>query len=367
MKIGILTFHRAENFGAALQCLALQKALKDLGCEAEVLDYRNRAIEAVYSLWSSFYLFKRRNKLFSLWLLVQKWITIPVAIAKKRKYQDFWCRYLNFSSSFEDSQELPMGFDALVCGSDQVWNLNITNGFDPAYFLGFKNTRNTIKFSYAASSESGVLFRLGQHSKEVSHALSQFRGVSVRERELAGYLQPMCSTQIEVVADPTFLQQRSFYEQIQIIPKLQNYVLVYHLVDSVVAKDFAEQIANSHGLAVVEIHAGIKLRGYGNRHLQDLGPRELLGYIGCAEFVVTTSFHGLAMSLIYNKEVYVPDVAPNGRQKSLLNDVGLGNRMIQNGAVYRPGYRIDYGDVNEKLMDMRINGIQFLNRMTVAS
>ena len=38
MKIGIITFHRANNFGAVLQCYALQETLRHLGYEAEVID-----------------------------------------------------------------------------------------------------------------------------------------------------------------------------------------------------------------------------------------------------------------------------------------------------------------------------------------
>ena len=50
MKIGILTFHRAENFGAVLQCFALQTYLRSMGNEVKIIDYRCRAIEQVYYL-----------------------------------------------------------------------------------------------------------------------------------------------------------------------------------------------------------------------------------------------------------------------------------------------------------------------------
>ena len=42
MKIGILTFHRAHNYGAVLQCYALQEVLKGMGHEVEVIDYRQK-------------------------------------------------------------------------------------------------------------------------------------------------------------------------------------------------------------------------------------------------------------------------------------------------------------------------------------
>ena len=44
-KIGILTFHRAENFGAVLQAYALQQYVTNLGYDVEIIDYRCKSIE----------------------------------------------------------------------------------------------------------------------------------------------------------------------------------------------------------------------------------------------------------------------------------------------------------------------------------
>ena len=40
MKIGILTFHWATNYGAVLQCYALQAYLEQLGHNVRVIDYK---------------------------------------------------------------------------------------------------------------------------------------------------------------------------------------------------------------------------------------------------------------------------------------------------------------------------------------
>lgn len=45
MKIGILTFHRAHNYGAVLQAYALVTYLKNIGHDAEIVDYRPESIE----------------------------------------------------------------------------------------------------------------------------------------------------------------------------------------------------------------------------------------------------------------------------------------------------------------------------------
>ena len=44
-KIGIITYHRAINYGAILQVYALQKKIKELGAKCVILDYRNKRLE----------------------------------------------------------------------------------------------------------------------------------------------------------------------------------------------------------------------------------------------------------------------------------------------------------------------------------
>jgi hypothetical protein len=55
MKIGILTVHRAYNYGSVLQCYALQEYLKSLGHDVWVIDYRQPWTEAVYKAFSFYY------------------------------------------------------------------------------------------------------------------------------------------------------------------------------------------------------------------------------------------------------------------------------------------------------------------------
>ena len=56
--IGILTFHRASNYGAVLQAYALQKVISDMGRDAVIVDYRCRTVEEGHRPWG---LFKRHK------------------------------------------------------------------------------------------------------------------------------------------------------------------------------------------------------------------------------------------------------------------------------------------------------------------
>ena len=61
MKIGILTFHRAHNYGAVLQCYALQEILKRMGHQVYVIDYRQPWIEDFYRFISMDMIISCRN------------------------------------------------------------------------------------------------------------------------------------------------------------------------------------------------------------------------------------------------------------------------------------------------------------------
>ena len=51
-KIGILTFHRSENYGSVLQAWALCQQINALpDCQAELIDYSNRAQQDLYALF----------------------------------------------------------------------------------------------------------------------------------------------------------------------------------------------------------------------------------------------------------------------------------------------------------------------------
>ena len=47
-KIGILTFHKAINYGSVLQAWALQNTLKMNGYDSEIIDYEPKELRHLY-------------------------------------------------------------------------------------------------------------------------------------------------------------------------------------------------------------------------------------------------------------------------------------------------------------------------------
>ena len=164
LRVGILTFHNADNYGAVLQCYALQETLKSL-CpddEVRVVDYRNPAIERSYRI-----LGLRRRPLGN----ITQFLYAPALMRKRRQFSDFRTDFLDVGTTrFDD-------YDVIVFGSDQIWNTELT-GDDLSYFgKGFSKT----KIAYAAS-DGGEISELGDEAREL---LRGFSALYCREMSLS--------------------------------------------------------------------------------------------------------------------------------------------------------------------------------------
>ena len=131
MKIGIITFHRADNYGALLQTYGLQEAVRKLGHDVEIIDYRCDAIENAY-------VYKKIPKLRK---KIVKWlfdllIRNPKKNNKRDRCQSFRKKYLHMTDSvktIEERKTIQKSFDVIITGSDQIWNSKITKGKDDWY------------------------------------------------------------------------------------------------------------------------------------------------------------------------------------------------------------------------------------------
>lgn len=64
MKIGILTYHRSNNYGALLQAIALRTVLSDNGHDVTFVDYWPGYQQDRYSLFSLRWLMKTQKGFF---------------------------------------------------------------------------------------------------------------------------------------------------------------------------------------------------------------------------------------------------------------------------------------------------------------
>lgn len=313
MKIGILTFHRANNFGAVLQCYALQRFLESLGAEVDVIDYRQKYIESVYNTINLDAVLSKLSHPKGLFTYLA---CLPKRQSRNKKFHGFIGTYLHMSKRTTSNKIL--GYDVIIHGSDQIWNPKLTGGeYDDVYMGNYIVSPHCRKIGYAISFENKAID--SNCVNYVRNSIKNFYSLAVREDGLRNHLSPITSKPIDTVVDPTLLLSGADYEKMIIPPCVTApYVLVYTVGPSEAALNVANVIAQKRQLKVIDIsHANIS-------------PNEFLGYIKNATFVVAVSFHGTVFSILFHKNFYtvLTGQPSDVRYKELLTITGLQDRLI---------------------------------------
>lgn len=358
MKVGIVTFHFPHNYGAMIQAYAMQQKLKELGHDAYIIDYAPE----YHTYWF------RRNITWRSCLIPSprpfyravknKLLHSKAATERYDNFQQFYkTKFSLYPYSKEDDLS---SFDAVLLGSDQIWNIELTNHqFDSPYYGEEFRCR---VFSYAASAMYKQLS--DEQSKAFTRLLSPMAGVGVRELQLKELLQSCCDKEIEINLDPTLLAGASVYTDLNLDrPITEKYVLVYELQPHKDVQEMSKNYANAHGYKYVFLTGNIFYNTHKNFDLT-ASPEKFLAYIKNAECVFTTSFHGAALSLVFNTQFF--SVRQNNekddRSYSILSQLGLLGQFVEMDD--RPvDSNIDYDKVNEAFVNLRKSSLNYLMNM----
>lgn len=343
MKLGILTFHCAHNYGALLQCYALQEYLHSLGHEVFVIDYRPWYLVRDYQR-SSFRYWISRTPISTMKKFISELKLHKIRAKRFDNFDRFISHNLNIAP-YHPSMDFSE-YDAIFIGSDQVWNKDFNGGeYDPVYFG--VNAKCSI-IPYAASNKLSTLSE--KDATFFKNQLPRFSAIGVREKRLQELLQPLTSTPIVHTVDPTLLAGSILTDNIKDDRIVQDkYVFVYEIVEHVEVLKTAKEYAKLHGYKVVMLSAYLQTKNCDIRD-QEASPTDFVNYIRHAECVFTTSFHGTALSIIMRKNFYSFRQHTNSdiRIESILNTLGLQDRFVEmNTSV--DGNQIDYSTVYQKL------------------
>lgn len=315
-KIGILTFHCSNNYGAVLQAYALKSALQSLhpNHDVTIVDYRCK--ETISPV--SFADIKRKRGIKGALLHYGQIQSVA------KKFNHFRSKNLNLSVPYQDKTKLAEDieqYDALVSGSDQVWN-RVWSGGDDVYFQDF-HCENQKKYSYAASFGFEKLKQ--EEIERYRNYLSDFHRISVREKSGVKIVRDQLALNAERHLDPTLLLEAEQWNKIAIDPKISGkYILVYMVPKQKNVTDFAQLLSKKTGYPIVMLSKNLK--PYHVRHEGNSSPEEFIGWFKNAEYIVTNSFHGTAFSLIYHKKFCIDLHNVRGlnvRSKDLLDLCGL--------------------------------------------
>ena len=364
MKIGIFTFHRASNYGAVLQAYALQEYLSSQGYETCVVDY---VPPVMGKLFCSMKVKGIYSKLKRLAVNIIYLPHILLRIKRRNLFRRFADTYLNLSRKILSDNDI-LDFDLFIIGSDQVWNVIFTGGVDRYYWGDFSTKKGAKKISYAASASENMNETFGSSSN--IELLNNFDAISVREEELQSLLlERMQDKRIEKVLDPTLMAGREYFDNIKSkgFEVAKNYILVYQVIMSQnkAIQKFVADIAKRNDWEIIELPSSInfsKMLFRPNKYMQWASPIDFVTLFRNAKFVVTTSFHGTAFSLLYNVPFYVISISKSvdSRAADLLSQLGLSRRLIKLPQE-EIDYDIDWASVNSKLDKLRLDSRKFLN------
>ena len=325
MRTGIITFHRTTNYGAALQAYALQKKLTDMEVQTEIIDYRNMNIYSYYD--PCFF------KDLALKTRIGKVLRYPYNKAVYDKFAAFWEKWMNLSqvcATLEELRQVEQAYDAVICGSDQVWNPRAIFKDFEAFLLG---TAECKKIAYAASAGNVSLWE--PYLKTYWKLLHRFDAISVREQDMQLPTEHLSQKDVEVVFDPTLLLEQHDWcelEESAVLEQLPSngYILVYFLGKNPAVVQAVHELQEKTGLPIVSL--GRKINGV-KAFRPIAGPSEFLALFHHASYVLTSSFHGTVFSIQYQTPFLVfGNGVYNSRMNTLLETLGLQARMISSEA-----------------------------------
>lgn len=361
MKIGILTFHRAINYGAVLQCYALFQTLHMKGHEVEVIDYRPEYIEKYRTL---FIFSKTQNPIVFCKNLLRSALLFNERKKAIRNFDDFISK-IDTSPVVKNADDIAaLKYDLIICGSDQIWNRRITNNKYDLFYWGQFEHPNTKIASYAASY--GTVNSSSDVENMLKKMLNRIDAIGVREKDFANYLK-ILGLDAHVCVDPTILaNQQIFYDLVE-KPTDDNYILVYALKEREKVVLWAKKIQEKNGLKIVVLGGNVSIKTYYGinvKVIQGVSPKLYLGYFKKAKIVVNTSFHGTVFSTLFRKDFYSLDVDNSGRYKQYLDAVGLSDRFVKFDDT--PSLRsIDYSEFEDRKMKLVKESELYINQLGI--
>jgi len=281
---------------------------------------------------------------------------------RHRNFNSFTNNRLRLSQKYSSIEELkrnPPDADWYIAGSDQLWNVSTV--LRKEFFLDFGGT-NVKRASYAVSMGSYEVS--DEYRLQINQILKHFDAISVREIQAKNYIESILDTSvsINVNIDPVFLLSKEEWSDFATIKRIQQkYILCYPMSGHPLMQKVIDKLKELTGYTVVIVTTEIFTHIKGDTKIKDATPEEFVYLIENAEFVLTTSFHGIVFSTIFNKKFYslVGGPAPT-RITELLKLLDLENRIIKDLDDINIE-EIDYKKANLQLQKEKKSALEYLN------
>lgn len=351
-RVCISTYCEWSSYGSVMQALGLKKCLSDLKYDSFII----RDVPAPLS-----------NKTFP----------CPVSLNPKTMLKGFLSRNARKQRSFLYANSVKFirehldiqyfndynalckcvpSADFYLAGSDQIWHPSLCKR---AFFLDFLPTEQK-RLSYAASM--GIT-RLPEDKKELfAEMISKFDSISVREEEMTEVLAPYTEKKIARHIDPTFLVDAEYWGKLATkYPIEKPYILLYAIYWD---KQYDSELRKLHkqtGYDIVALCPGGRSTIWSNKKIYDADPGQFLYLIQNAEAVISSSFHGVALAINFNKKVAaVVNPESSSRICTLLNVLGVDSVSIIDVMKFDES---QYEQINHRIEEERTRSIRYLKEV----
>lgn len=326
MRVGILTFSDFNtNYGSMLQALSLKLYLESIGHHVIFIRYReyhpvvfkfNRSsikgflYNVVYSLFKYRY---RRD--------------INASLKNFNSFKRCFFEYTSLYLSNEELSNMKESFDVVVCGSDQLWNLQCLGGLRTPYFLEFV-PKGVRKIFYAVSM--GDYHFSFEDKKVIKPLLDDCEYVSIREKENISEVQEITKTKVHCVVDPVFLTSSQVWNQLANENLLSgSYGVCYFVRRSKFGNKIVKQLLAKYKMPIINLSDNMIYVPGTDSTFISVGPIGFISLIKNAKFVVGTSFHLAAFSIIFNVPAIICGLESNrSRIMNIFDLVDLQSHFI---------------------------------------
>lgn len=266
------------NYGSHLTHYALYSALTDMGYSVAVLNVPKDAK------------IKSNDE--------------PVLFYKNPYPKWDWCKHYN---SKIEMKELNEHCKAFITGSDQQfasWLYNNDGKFITQPFVH----SNKRKIAYAASLGHDVVLSPETERATISFFLKRFDAISVREDTAVSLFDREFGVQSTHVLDPVFLMGKKRYENLiaNSDKKAPNvpYLFTYILDPSIQKEKIIRKYAEQHNINVYAISDNGNSVEWSIPTIIKPKLETWITYFAQSDFVITDSFHGMCLAIIFHKQFF---------------------------------------------------------------
>ena len=342
-NVGIITVYYTENCGSVLQAKCLSDILAEMNCNVQFISTKNKL---------SGHSIKRLIK-----NCIKKVLKGESCIPTIKKYKSY-SKFIKKNFKVVNNKNIEK-LDAIYFGSDTIWDI------DSEYFLLSQdifwgiNLKNKMH-SYAASIANSSYSKLDT-LKYPKEQLSKFKNLSARDIYTKEYIDTRTNKKAEIVCDPTLLFDSNYYKK-YISKKMKDEYILLYLFDEPTSEIKKQIISYSkkENLKIICLIGLGKIISFADEYIEST-IENFITYFYNAKYIITNTFHGTIFSIIFNKNFMTLDYN-KVKVTELLNTLCLKNRLEKDNIEKILNTKIDYEEVNKKILELRDDSKKYLRR-----